>query len=563
MRMLTVFFIWIINLTRQIRNLWRRFLRRRVAYVRISVDGSLPEFAPPLPWWSQRFFGAQAPLSLNEVRRRFEWLASDPHVRGVVLDIGTITCGWATIQALSQEIQRFREHRKLVIARVANPDTKSYVAACAADLIVAPPAGLLTVTGVYTEVRFLKDALAKVDVSVEVTAVSPYKTAGDALARSEMSPENREQLERLIDQRYATIVETIAHARRKSVDEVQSLIDAAPWSARRAQDLGLIDAVLHEDELPAFLASHTGVPSTSRPDIAEWSQARRALRLPMLRRYRRLVGIVTVEGTIAPGPSRKTPLPLPLIGGAIAGSDTIIQTLRQAERNPRIAAVILYINSPGGSAFDSDLIWREVRRLDRQKPVVAVMGDVAASGGYYVASGARAILAQRGTLTGSIGVLIVRPIIDGLMKRVGVNTVAIGRGANCAFFSSDAPTDQERAAIHALIDDSYTTFKQRVGEGRTIDRDTLEPLAGGRIWTGSEAREHRLIDDLGGVPEALLKAQELANLPRDRAAPLVLLSRGQGRLAPHPFPDDPSKALLELVELLRQPQVWAMLPFCE
>lgn len=418
-------------------------------------------------------------------------------------------------------------------------------------------------TGLYTEVRFLKDALAKVDVSAEVAAVSPYKTAGDPLVRSDISPENREQVERLLDLRYAMIVESIANARRKTVEEVRALIDAAPWSARRAQEAGLIDAVLYEDELPAFLASRIGASPTKPPEIAEWSQARRALRLPMLRRHRRLVGVVAVEGTIAPGRSRQVPLPIPLIGGEIAGSESIVQALRQAERNPRIAAVILYVNSPGGSAFDSDLIWREVRRLDRRKPVVAMMGDVAASGGYYVASGARAILAQPGAITGSIGVLIVRLVFDGLVKRVGVNTVAIGRGANSGFFASDAPTEQERLATRTLIDESYTVFKQRVIEGRSMSEEALEPLAGGRVWTGSEARERRLIDDVGGMPEALLKAQELAGLPHDRTAPLVLLGGERGRLAPQPFPDEPSKALLDALNLLQQPRVWAVLPFSD
>jgi protease-4 len=561
--MLSVFFIWLINLTRRVRNLWRRLLRQRVTYVRIPISGMLPEFAPSPPWWAQRFLGAQAPLSLSEMRRRFEWLASDPQISAVVLDIGTLTCGWATIQSLAQDIRQFRERGKLVVAYVSNPDTKTYVAACAADLIAAPPMGLLTVTGLYAEVRFLKDALAKVDVSVEVTAVSPYKTAGDPLARSEISPENREQIERLLDQRYVTMIETIATARRKTVDEVRSLIDAAPWSAQRAQEAGLIDAMLYEDELPTFLASRAGASPKKPPEIAEWEQARRALRLPMLRRYRRLVGVVAVEGTIAPGRSRQIPLPIPLIGGQIAGSESIVQALRQAERNPRIAAVVLYINSPGGSAFDSDLIWREVRRLDRRKPVVAVMGDVAASGGYYVASGARAILAQPGTITGSIGVLLIRPVIDGLMKRAGVNTVAIGRGANSAFFSSDAPTEQERLATRTLLDESYAAFKQRVIEGRSTTEEALEPVAGGRVWTGSEARERRLIDDVGGMPEALLKTQELAGLPRDRTAPLILIGVERGRLAPQSFPDEPSKALLESLAALRQPRVWAILPFCE
>ncbi len=567
--MVTILSVWLVNLSRRTRNLWRRLLRRRVAHVRIALSGDLPEFAPAPPWWLQRITGVQPVVSLSEIRYRLRRIAADPSTRSVVLDIGVVTCGWATLRSFHDEVRRFRNSGKIAVAVVANPDTKGYLAACAAGVIVAPPTGLLSITGVYTEVQFLKEALERVGLAVEVTAVSPYKSAGDALARSDMSPEHREQLNHLLDLRYAEMVAMIAAARGKSEDEVRTLIDAAPLSAARARDAGLLDALLYEDELPAYLDQLTTPPAAIRraaaspPAVAEWAQARRALRLPLARPRRSLVGMVLIEGTIAAGSSRTVPLPLPLIGGQIAGSDSVIQAVRQAERHPRIAAVVVYVNSPGGSAFDADRIWREIARLDRRKPVVVAMGDVAASGGYYVATAARAIVAQPGALTGSIGVLIVRPVIAGLLDQAGVHTVAIGRGANSAFFAGSEPNEYERAATRQLMNDTYATFKQRVSAGRKLEIDELESLAGGRVWSGSEAREHGLVDEPGGVPEALLKAQELAGIPRDRDAPLVLLGGGRSRLQPQPFPADPSAVVARVLAELRRPQVWAVLPFSE
>jgi protease-4 len=244
----------------------------------------------------------------------------------------------------------------------------------------------------------------------------------------------------------------------------------------------------------------------------------------------------------------------------MAGSETIIQALRRAERNPRVGAIVLYVNSPGGDAFASDLIWREVLRLQQKKPVVVAMGDVAASGGYYIAAPAAAIVAQPGTLTGSIGVFVVRPVLAELFERAGVNTVVLQRGANSGFLAGDqAPSERERAALGELVFRSYDEFKQRVREGREMSDEQLEPIAGGRVWTGREALERRLVDLLGGLPEAVLKAQELAGLPQDRQALLLLMRAGREPIPPQPFPTGATFEGL-LADALR-PRVWAALPF--
>jgi protease-4 len=552
-----IIIIWLINFTRAIRNGWRRLLRRRLDYVRIELSGALPEFADPPPWWRRRFLGAHEPASLHGLRRMLQRIAADPQAAGVLLKIDGLAAGWATLQSLRDELAHFRAKGKRAAAYLLTPDMAGYYAACAADEIVIPPSAFLMITGLRAEVQFLKDALAKVGLAAEVEAVSPYKSAGEIFVRSDISSENREQLERLLDLRFAEIVSAIGAARGKTVNEARAAIDAAPLSAQAALERGLVDGLCYEDELPARFKA-----GEREPTILDWDAAKRALRLAPARRQRKLVAVVQVEGTITTGRSRRLPIPIPLLGGQQAGADSVAQALRQAERNRRVAAIVLYVNSRGGDAFASDLMWREVLRVRKGKPVIVAMGDAAASGGYYIAAPASAILAQPGTLTGSIGVVSLRPIAAGLLDRAGVNTVVISRGAHSGLLSIIQPPSQdERQALRDLIFSSYAQFKQRVREGRGMSDERLEPIAGGRVWMGQEALELGLVDQLGGLPEALIKAQELADLPRDRDAPILLARGGRGELPPQPFPAGGLLELWPLLEDALKPRILAMLPF--
>jgi protease-4 len=537
--------VFIINLWRSLGNTWRRLLRRRVDYVWIELSGALPEFAAAPPWWQRRFLNAREPASMHGLRRKLQRIAADPQASGVLLKIDGLAAGWATLQSLRDELAHFRASGKRAVAYLLTPDMAGYYAACAADEILIPPSAFLMITGLRAEVQFLKDALAKVGLAAEVEAVSPYKAAGESFVRSDMSPENRAQLERLLDLRFAEIVRAVATARDKTPEQVRQAIDAAPLSGQHALELGLVDGLCYEDQLAARYTA-----GDREPQILDWDAAKRALQLLPARRQRKLVAVVQVEGTITGGSSRSLPIPIPLLGGQQAGADSVAQALRQVERNRRVAAVVLYVNSRGGDAFASDLMWREVLRLRKSKPVVVAMGDAAASGGYYIAAPASAIVAQPGTLTGSIGVVSLRPITAGLLERAGVNTVVLSRGAHSGVFSiGQPPSDDERQALRDLIFTSYAEFKQRVCEGREISAERLEPLAGGRVWLGQEALELGLVDQLGGVPAALLKAQELADLPRDRDAPILLARPGRDELPPQPFP---AGGMLELWPLVEQ-----------
>jgi len=552
-----IILIWLINLIRTARNGWRKLLRRRVDWVRIELRGSLPEFSVVPRWVQRRFLGMREPNSLQGLRRKFQRIAADPQTSGVLLVINGLAAGWATLQSLRDEIEHLRQSGKRVVAYLVTPDVAGYYAACAADQIVTPPVAFLTVLGLRAEIQFLRDALAKLGITAEVEAVSPYKSAGEMFIRSDISPENRAQLERILDQRFAELVRAIGAARGKTDDEVRAAIDAAPLSARAAIERGLIDSLCYEDELEAHLKT-----GERAPKILDWDAAQRALRLERARYFRKFVAVVSVEGTITTGSSHNLPVPIPLLGGQQAGSDSVAQALRAVERNPRVAAVVLYVNSRGGDAFASDLMWREVLRVRVKKPLVVAMGDAAASGGYYLAAPASAIVAQPGTLTGSIGVVSLRPILAGLLEQAGVNNVVLSRGANSGLFSISAPpTEAERAALRDLIFTSYADFKRRVCEGRSLTEERLEPIAGGRVWLGQEALDLGLVDQLGGLPEALMKAQALADLPQDRSAPLLLARGGRSQLPPQPFPATGLLGLWDALEEALRPRVLAIVPF--
>jgi len=557
--------------------LWRRLRRRRIDWVRMEVSGALPELAEPLLWWQSRFGGVTTPVSLQSLRRRFERLADDPHIRGVVLVMRDLGAGWAAMQGLHEILRGYRDTGRRVVAYLPSADTRAYFAACGADTVVMPPTAYLNLTGLRVEVTLFGDALRLAGLEAEVIAVSPYKSGGDQLTRASLSPEAREQLERLIDDRFTMLVETIAAARGLGNEQVRALIDRAPFSASAACEAGLLDAALYEDELEAFLrrldptaapASTTAHASAARANdglaLVDWLQADRWLPPPPARRERRFVGVIPVVGAIASGPSRRSPLPLPILGGSLAGSDTIAQALRRAERDTRVAAVVMHIDSPGGDSFASDLIWREALRLSRRKPLVVSMGDVAASGGYYIAAPARAIMARPATLTGSIGVYAVRPNGAALLERARIGVGVISRGANSGLFSPLRPLEAtERDALTRTVFETYAIFKERVREGRGIEEEQLEPIAGGRVWTGREAALFGLVDDLGGLPAAVARARELAGLPPD-PRPTLLMVRGGGRrdLLPRPFPPgEPQSFLSALLEEALRTRVLTALPF--
>src|SRR5215207_270236 len=530
----------LVNLWRLLRNASVRLLRRPPDYVSIEVAGSLPEFESRVGFIQRRLRPGPTGPSLEGLRGRLAGISADGRPRGVVLRLRSLDAGWAALEELRREITALREHGGRVVAYLLDPvDSRSYYLACAADEILAAPLTTIGVTGLRTRINFLKDALSRIGLEAEVIAVSPYKSAGDPFVRNDFSRESREQAERLLDRRFEELVGVISQGRDLSLEETRSAIDGAPYAAPEAVSHGLLDGVCYEDELPERLGAEGG-----RAKLVEWGVARRSLRVAYRRSPRRRVGLVSLSGTIVRGKSRRLPVPLPLLGGEQAGSESVVAALRLAENNRRVAAILFHVESPGGDALASDLIWREVERIRVKNHVVA----------------------RRTTITGSIGVLSIRPVARGFYEKIGVHPAAVERGARAGLLDlSRAPTPDELRVLREQLSFMYDEFKDRVTRGRGVIATELEGVAGGRVWAGAEALELGLADEVGGFDEALRKARELGKVERDTPEALIKISPPRsGR----PAPGKPAEAAREMVDEirdavldLRAARVWAFSPY--
>ncbi len=581
-----------------LRNRWRG-RRKFPPFVIVPLRGEIVELPPPrleLPSFLARLAPIPAgPPSVSELRRTFERLALDPRVKGVVLRIECVA-NPAVYQSLRDLLTRFRSSGKRLVAYAESFGPFQYYLACACDQVVMPPSAEWNVLGFYNEYLFLKDALDRLGVGVEVVNVSPFKSAGDIFSRNDFSPDSRAQAEWLLDARFDALVRGIAEGRHLTPERVRELVDCAPLSAREAVQHGLLDAALYEDELDRFLIPEPPAAVDGRivrlaqrvakvsPRLADGlrraqqlaaeqarracinlEEARRSLLIPIVEYAPRVIGVVKVEGLIAPGASRRLPIPFPLTGEQIAGSSSVAQAIRRAEADDHVAAVILYVDSGGGSVLASDLIAREVRRLRAKKPVVAYMGGTAASGGYYVSALANCIVAQPLTITGSIGVIAFKPNTREAFEKLGVHRAALQRGRRAALFSDAEPMDEESRAVFAgLVARAYEDFKQLVAEGRAIAPEALEPICGGRVWTGAQAKDRRLVDALGDFTVAVEKARELGGLLSDKRAAAVLITPPRRPMLPSAFSAvaHPARVafdgLRELRELLIETSVWAV-----
>jgi len=565
-----------------------------VDYILFSLGGDLPEYTAPPPGWQKWLpagilSGPKGP-TMSGLRNAFEQIGNSPRPVGVLVTLTDLNVGWATTQSLRDALNRLRAKGKKVVAYASHYGLLNYYIATAADVILAPKPAEWDVTGLRSELTFLKDSFAFLGVQAEVVNVSPYKTAGDTFARGDISPEHRAMIEWMMDGRFEVLLEAIAKARKLEPGQVRALIDKAPLTATAAQGAGLFDAVLYEDELAEYLgADHKEPepgrfqmkwpfgkketdeekkPSKPKAILRRWGQVWAGLPRPIRWQSGKRVAIITLEGTIIPGRSPQTPplpslpIPLPFVGEPLAGNETLAQHFRDAEKDDNVAAVVFYVNSRGGSALASDLIWREMERTRRKKPVVVYMGDAAASGGYYVAATANHIVAQPMTITGSIGVISLKFVTAGLYEKIKANRVVIQRGANAGLYADDAPfTPELRAIAEAQTDAYYLDFKKVVMDGRKLEEAALEAVAGGRVWLGQQALTHKLVDELGDLTVAIEKAKALAKLPTDLWTPTIWYSGPGGSLLPNAFPMEAVAEYARVVQTMLRERAWMIVPF--
>lgn len=438
----------------------------------------------------------------------------DPRVKALVVKIGGNPLGLAMVQELRQAVIHFRASGKLTVAfgetfGEFGGGTVPYYLASAFERLYLQPSGDVGLTGVALEQRFVKGALGKLGVGYEAGQRHEYKTAVNTFTQDHMTDPHRESMARIVESVTESFVAGIADGRRLDPGKVRELIDRGPFTASEAQEAGLVDGLAYRDEVYEEVKGAAGEDSHLLY-VSRYARGAAVRKLPQPMTDG--VALVHGHGMIKTGRSGRSPLG----GGGAMGSDTISAALRAARRDEHVKAVVFRVDSPGGSYVASDTVWREVVLTRKVKPVIVSMGDMAASGGYFVAMAADVIMAQPGTLTGSIGVYGGKPVLSEMLSKIGINSEMVSEGANAGMFSTSrgfSPEQWER--VNAWLDRIYDDFVNKVAKSRDLSRERTHELARGRVWTGADAQARGLVDELGGLEDALALARKRAGLAED------------------------------------------------
>ncbi len=472
-------------------------------------------------------------LSLRQAVAALEAAADDPRIAGLYLKGGaTVGTGLANQMELYPAIQAFREADKPVLAYDVAWSEREYYLAALADTVYLNPLGSVEMNGLYAEVMYQAEALDNLGIGVQVTRVGAYKSAVEPFIADSMSPEERTQIQQLLDDVWQTMVTDMVEPRSLAPQQLQAIADSQGFLfGEAAQSENLVDEIAYEDEVIEALRQLTGQEGDGNgdpnsPSFRQISLGRYARTIDddlVSRRSSNQVAVVYAEGPIVDGES----------GGGfgqpqVIAGNTLARQLQQLRRNDNVKAVVLRVNSPGGSATASDVILRELQLLqEADKPVVVSMGNVAASGGYWISALADTIVAQPATITGSIGVYSLFLNLQELGDKVGVSWEGVKTGELADILSPTRPkTDQELAILQTAVDNIYATFLDRVEAGRDLPRATVAEVAQGRVWSGTTAQDLGLVDELGGLNQAIAIAADLADLGDD------------WRLREYPEPDD-------------------------
>lgn len=467
-------------------------------WVVLDLHGGYPAHAPGGPVQAL----LQRDETLEALTERLVRLARADWLTGVLVRVGELRTGLSTARAIGDALGRLARHKR-VVGYLPHVTMRSLLLTAQLHEVVAPESAEVSLPGFAAEQVFLGAFLARHGITFENLRIREYKTALTPLSEERMDEYEREQLTAYLD--------SAERSWLADVGAPDTVLDAGFTSARELLDAGLVTRVAYDDQIVSVVDQHW--PRTVQLLLPD--------RPTLTRRRAAGVAVVPVVGAIVSGRSRGTP-PLPVVPGPLAGADTVVAALRRAERDEHVGAVVLYVDSPGGSALASDVICRAVARTS--KPVVAVMGEVAASGGYYVLAQADHVVAGPYTITGSIGVVVGKPVLTRLEERHGVNPGTVGREA-ALFTSPHRPfSPAQRAWAEKLMEEAYRRLVDRVATGRRLTPERVDELGRGRIWSGRDARDNGLVDELGHLHEGITAARRLAALPED--APVRTVSSG-------------------------------------
>jgi protease-4 len=515
----------------------------------LRVAGSLPDYVPYDPL--RKLFG-NTDQSLSDLILQFKKAKVDDRIKVIILDINMSGAGWGKSEEIRDAIADFRSSGKPVYAYMEYATDKEYYIASACDKIYLAPPGELFINGLAADVLFFRGSLDKLGIYPDMVQMGKYKTAVETFTRKDMSDANREFMNSLLDDLFNRYVEAIAKARGKSPEEVRALIDDAPYSAAKAKELGLTDGIAYRDELEKELKQKLGYKESDELRVVKRSAYSEVQPESLGLDEGEKIAVIYATGNIGSGKSDNSPG-----GDQSIGSDTLSKAIKDAGDDKSIKAIVIRVDSPGGSGLASDIIWHAVEAAKAKKPVVVSMSDVAASGGYYISAGANKIIAQPSTITGSIGVFAGKPVLRGFYDWLGISNEYILRGKQAGMFrETEKFTPEERTKFEELIKRTYyDDFVPKVAKGRNKTPEYIDSVAQGRVWTGAQGRERGLVDEFGGLDRAVEVAKELAKIPKDKGVHRVIL----------PYPRTFIQGLLSLgdetsVKATQQQAVLATLP---
>jgi protease-4 len=445
----------------------------------------------------------------------------DPRITGVLLVPSSFESPfWAKVQELRDAVLDFRKSGKIVVAFLEYGGDREYYLASAADRVFLLPTSALDLTGVASYEVFLRGTLDKLGAYPDFLQIGAYKTAVNQLTEKGFTPAHREMTEALNADMYAQLVRGIAGARKKTEAEIRQLLDQGPFAPEDAVRTGLVDALAYEDQLDDRVPQLRQGGEMRR---VEGNDYQRVTPRSLGVRPQSRIALMYASGVIASGKSGYDPG-----NGVVVGSDTFVEQLRRLRNDDAIKAIVLRVDSPGGSSVASDVMWRELMITRDQKPsrpLVISMSDLAASGGYYISVPGHVIVAQPGTLTGSIGIFAGKFVLDSTLNKVGVATQTVKSGKNADIYSPFARfSPEQREKVGQYMDGFYKGFITKVADGRHSTPDRIDAVAQGRVWTGAQAKDRGLVDALGGLDTAVSIAKERAHIPADEEVELVVYS---------------------------------------
>ena len=466
----------------------------------LELKGTVQERYQPSP--VDQFFEDQiSTYGLEDILNSIQKAKEDEQIKGIYLHTGALACSTASLQAIHRALADFKQSGKFLIAYADMYTQGGYYLASVADKVIVNPVGSLSWHGLASETMFLKDFLAKIGVKMQIFRVGTYKSAVEPMTNTEMSPANREQTQAFLESIWRSIVSDVAASRNISVDSLNLLADQN-MDLRPAEDYvrcGLADTLMYKDEVLSYLKSLAGLTEEDNLQTLSLDEMTRVKSVTPKSKTRDVVAVYYAYGEIDNGSSYDEGI----------NSEKVAKDLRDLRKDKNVKAVVLRVNSPGGSAYGSEQIWREVTLLKAEKPVVVSMGDYAASGGYYISCAANKIVAEPTTLTGSIGIFGMMPDASELLtNKLGLHFDGVKTHKMADMGSMSRPFN----AMQQMVNQGYALFTKRCAEGRNIPLEELCKIAEGRVWTGSMAKELKLVDELGGLDTAIQLAAELGKV---------------------------------------------------